>query len=182
MKTVSFLGSPKKNGNTSALLDAVIKGMNSGGAIENDYIFLHEKNIKPCNGCDVCKKDDSSKCIIKDDMQEIYPIIEKSDIIIFATPIYWWSVTAQMKLLIDRLYGMNFKCGTKKVALLMTYQGELPNSGPETTEALFREICDYLKMEASGVMGVCTGKMEVRDNEKALKDGFEFGRMLVNQK
>ena len=179
MKAVSFLGSPRRNGNTSALLDAVIKGMNSNGDIENKHIFLQEKKISPCSGCDSCKKNDSGKCVVKDDMQEIYPVIEKSDIIILATPIYWWSVTAQMKLLVDRLYGMNFKCGKKKVVLLMTYGGELPNSGPETTEALFREICSYLKMEAAGVLGVCSEKLHVKDNEQALHKGFKLGQHLV---
>ncbi len=179
MKTISFLGSPRKNGNTAALLDSLIKGMKSAGNRDNEYIFLHEKNIRPCNGCDACKKDNTQGCVIKDDMQEIYPLIVKSDLIILATPIYWWSVTAQMKLLIDRLYGVNFTCGKKKVALLMTYGGELPNSGPETTEALFLEICDYLKLEAAGVLGVCTGKTQVKDNQTALNEAFELGRRLA---
>ncbi len=179
MKAVSFLGSPRINGNTAALLDAVIAGMKSSGDIQNEHIFLHEKKISPCNGCNGCKKNETGKCVVKDEMQEIYPVIEKSDIIILATPIYWWSVTAQMKLLIDRLYGMSFKCGTKKVALLMTYGGELPNSGPETTEALFREICGYLKMDAAGVLGVCTETVHVKDNQKALDAGFQLGLSLV---
>ncbi len=179
MKSVSFLGSPRLNGNTAALLNAVIDGMKSTGDIENEYVFLQEKKISPCNGCNGCKKNESGRCVVSDEMQDIYPIIERSDIIILATPIYWWSVTAQMKLLIDRLYGMSFKCGTKKVVLLMTYGGELPNSGPETTEALFREICGYLKMEVAGVIGVCSENIHVRDNAAALADGFQLGLSLM---
>jgi len=179
MKVVSFLGSPRKKGNTAALLESVVNGMKSSGNIENEHFFLHEKNIKPCNGCNSCKNNDSGKCIISDDMARIYPVIERADVIILATPIYWWSVTAQMKLLIDRLYGMNFSCGRKKIVLLMTYEGELPNSGPEMTEALFREICDYLKMDAAGVLGVCTGKVQLSKNDKALREGFELGLSLV---
>lgn len=179
MKTLSILGSPRRNGNTATLLDSVIKGMESAGTAGGEYIFLHEKNIRPCNGCNSCKKKDAKGCVIKDDMQDIYPLIAKADLIILATPIYWWSVTAQMKLLIDRIYGMDFTCGRKKVALLMTYEGELPNSGPETTEVLFREICDYIKVDAVAVMGVCTGKVQVKDNQKALDESFELGRRLV---
>ena len=178
MKAVYILGSPRKKGNTAALLESVISGVESEGNVSSEYIFLHEKNIRPCNGCDACKKENAEGCVIKDDMQDIYPVIAKSELIILATPIYWWSVTAQMKLFIDRLYGMSFKCGEKKVALLMTYGGELPNSGPETTEALFLEICDYLKLKAAGVMGVCSGNVEVKDNSQALNDAFDFGASL----
>jgi len=179
MKIASFLGSPRKKGNTAALLDSVLKGIRDSTDVENEYFFLHDMKIAPCNGCDACKRGDSSGCVIKDDMELIYAALRKADIIILATPIYWWSVTAQMKLMIDRIYGMDFKCGKKKVALLMTYGGELPNSGPETVEKLFYEICTYLKMEAAGALGVCTETLPVSKNDKALRDGFSFGIKLV---
>ena len=179
MKILTFLGSPRKHGNTATLLDSVINGIKSIDNKSVEQIFLNEKNIRPCQGCNSCKKDGADGCIQKDDMQNIYPLIAKSDLIILATPIYWWSVTAQMKLLIDRIYGMDFTCGRKKVALLMTYGGELPNSGPETTEALFREICDYIKADPVAVMGVCSETIEVKDNKKVLDDAFELGRMLA---
>ncbi|HOP31287.1 MAG TPA: flavodoxin family protein [Spirochaetota bacterium] len=179
MKILTFLGSPRKHGNTATLLDSVINGIKSIDNNSVEQIFLNEKNIRPCQGCNSCKKDGADGCIQKDDMQNIYPLIAKSDLIILATPIYWWSVTAQMKLLIDRIYGMDFTCGRKKVALLMTYGGELPNSGPETTEALFREICAYIKADPVAVMGVCSETIEVKDNKKALDDAFELGRMLA---
>jgi multimeric flavodoxin WrbA len=178
MNILSFLGSPRKNGNTAALLDAVLGGLRDGGMKTGEPVFLNDRNIRPCQGCNSCKKNESGMCVVQDDMQEIYPSIAGADMIILATPIYWWSVTAQMKLLIDRLYGMNYRCGRKKIVLLMTYGGELPNSGPETLETLFREICEYLKMEAAGVMGVCTGSTAVRDNAQALKDGYDLGRSL----
>jgi multimeric flavodoxin WrbA len=178
MKTVSFLGSPRRQGNSATLLDAVIKGLESNGNSDIEKIFLNEKSIRPCQGCNSCKKEGAKGCVQKDDMQNIYPLIAKSDLIILASPIYWWSITAQMKLLIDRIYGMDFTCGRKKVALLMTYEGELPNSGPETTEILFKEICEYIKADAAAVMGVCTGKVQVKDNQKALDDAFELGRRL----
>lgn len=179
MKTISFLGSPRRKGNTAALLNRVLDGVfHDSKEPREDYIFLHEKNIKPCNGCNSCKTGKNGICVIMDDMQDIYKGIGKSDLIILASPIYWWSVTAQMKLLIDRLYGINKDCGRKKVMLLMTYEGELPNSGPETVEQLFREICAYLHLEVAGVMGVCTGTAAVSENAAALKEAFELGRSL----
>lgn len=179
MKTISFLGSPRRNGNTAALLNRVLDGIyNEEKSAREDYIFLHERNIKPCTGCNSCKAEKNGICIIKDDMQDIYKGIAESELVIFASPIYWWSVTAQMKLLVDRLYGINKDCGKKKVMLLMTYDGELPNSGPETTEKLFREICGYLHLEVAGVLGVCTGSVQVKDNTAALQQAFDMGRNL----
>ncbi len=179
MKIASFLGSPRKKGNTSALLDSVLKGIQDSADVESEYFFLHDMKIAPCSGCEACKREGSTGCVIKDDMEQIYAALRKADIIILATPIYWWSVTAQMKLMIDRIYGMDFKCGRKKVALLMTYGGELPNSGPETVEKLFSEICGYIKMDDAGTLGVCTETVPVSQNEKALRDGFSFGAGLV---
>ncbi len=179
MKTISFLGSPRRNGNTAALLHRVLDGIyHDDDASREDSIFLHEKNIKACNGCNACKLEKNGICIIKDDMQDLYRQIVKSELIILASPIYWWSVTAQMKLFIDRLYGINKDCGRKKVMMLMTYGGELPNSGPETVEKLFREICAYLHLEVAGVLGVCTETFEVRDNLSALQKAFEMGRNI----
>lgn len=173
------MGSPRRNGNTAALLNSVLDGVYSNGKEpRDDFIFLHEKNIKPCNGCNSCKMDENGVCVVKDDMQEIYSKIGKSDLVILASPIYWWSVTAQMKLFVDRLYGINKNCGKKKVMLLMTYGGELPNSGPETVEKLFREICGYLRLDVAGVMGACTGEIPVADNPEVLRQAFNMGRSL----
>ena len=109
MNIVSFLGSPRKNGNTSLLLDKVLDGILSKNDAQSEIVFLQNSNIKPCMGCNSCKNNEDKTCVINDDMKDIVPKIKKSDLIILATPIYWWSVTAQMKLLIDRLYALNLQ-------------------------------------------------------------------------
>jgi len=134
-------------------------------------------------GCNSCKNNEDKTCVINDDMKDIVPKIKKADLIILATPIYWWSVTAQMKLLIDRLYSLNFTDSSfyfhnKKIMLLMTYEGELPNSGPETVEKLFKEVCEYLNVGVAGVLGVCTGKVKVSKNLEALERAYEFGEKV----
>lgn len=184
MKIISFLGSPRKQGNTAALLNKVLQGACSNPNVESETIFLEEENINPCMGCNSCKKSENLKCVIKDDMQKIYTKIEDADLIIIATPIYWWSVTAQTKTLVDRFYGMNFKSPNlnledKKIMLLMTYGGALPNSGPERVELNFKEICDYMKISVAGVLGVCTEKIEVSNNEQALKEAYNLGRNVL---
>lgn len=183
MDIVSFLGSPRKNGNTSLLLDKVLEGILSKNDAQSEIVFLQDSNIKPCMGCNSCKINEDKTCVINDEMKYIVPKIKKADLIILATPIYWWSVTAQMKLLIDRLYSLNFTDSSfdfhnKKIMLLMTYEGELPNSGPETVEKLFKEVCEYLNVGVAGVLGVCTGKVKVSKNLEALERAYEFGEKV----
>lgn len=184
MNIVSFLGSPRKNGNTAVLLNKVLEGILSGHKVQNEIVFLQDKNIKPCMGCGTCKKNEEKSCVIDDDMKDILEKIKKADLIVVATPIYWWGVTAQTKLLVDRLYGLDFSDKSlnipdKKVLLLMTYGGELPNSGPETVENNFKEICEYINVGMAGVLGVCTEKSDVCDNTEALKKAYEFGKKVL---
>lgn len=184
MKILSLQASPRKDGNTATLLQHVLNALCKEQEVSSETIFLQNKNITPCRSCFACKKSDDEKCVVDDDMQELYKKIENADLIILATPIYWWSISAQLKLAIDRMFGIPF--GKKKeiyqkkrVALLMTYEGELPNSGPETTEKLFKQICEYVKVKAAGVLGICTGKISVEDNEKAKKTAEKFGEGLL---
>lgn len=179
MNIVSFLGSPRRHGNTAALLDKVLEGILSNHKdAKNEFIFLQEKNIKPCTNCDACKKSSTAGCVIKDDMQDIYKKIEAADLIIVASPIYWWSVTAQTKLMVDRIYGFHGDVKEKKLALLMTYGSELPNAGPETVESNYNEICEFIGIKNAGVLGVCTEKSKVSENKKALDDAFNFGKNI----
>jgi arsenate reductase (thioredoxin) len=93
-------GSPRKKGNTRFLLSSFLKEAEDSGAV-TDIINVAEKNIAPCSGCGACDK--NGLCIIDDDMtREIYSLLAQADIIIAATPIYFYSATAQFKALIDR--------------------------------------------------------------------------------
>lgn len=94
-------GSTRKNGNTDIIINKIIEGSINAG-VKINLVNLRKKNISDCNGCYFCYK--SNKCAIKDDMKEIYNRINKSELIIFASPIYWWGVTGIMKIFIDRLY------------------------------------------------------------------------------
>lgn len=181
MKILALLGSPKKNGNTSLLLEEYLKGIRASNKdADIKKIFLHEKNIHNCSACGACRNvNNIGQCIIKDDMQELYPIFRQADMVIYATPIYWWSVSAQMKAFIDRCYAfgtLKDSYAGKKAALLMTYGGELPNKGPELVKTTFEEICEYKEMNLIHVYGVCTDDYKpLAENTKALKDVYEMG-------
>ncbi len=101
MKVLGIVGSKRKNGNTAYLVNETLKVIESKD-VETELIFLGDYNISGCTGCEGCK--DTYKCVIKDDMQKIYPLIINSDAIVLGSPTYFYNITADMKAFIERLY------------------------------------------------------------------------------
>ncbi len=99
MHVLGLQGSPRVKGNTNILLSAFLEEAERLGA-RTEYLDVAKKNISPCLECGVCEK--KGFCSIDDDMQEIYPLFRQADIIVMATPIFFYGPTAQMKALIDR--------------------------------------------------------------------------------
>jgi multimeric flavodoxin WrbA len=99
MNTVIFLGSPRKRGNTELLLEQIRPAL---GGTDNacELIRLPDLDIHPCTGCGACEK--TGICVVKDDMQALYEKISQADRIIIGSPIYFYNLTAQSKLFIDR--------------------------------------------------------------------------------
>lgn len=100
-RIVAINGSPRVQGSTAALVDEVIKGAGEQGAHVTSY-SLSNLTIKGCQSCYACRV--QRHCVLQDDMQELYEEITKADGIVFATPVYMWQMTGQLKLLVDRLY------------------------------------------------------------------------------
>ncbi len=126
MQTITiFNGSPRRNGNTSFLVNTLNNGLDKSKYYPIN-IFLYDYTIEPCTDCRACKKG-KLVCNVKDDMQELYKQIETSQIIVVATPIYWFGPTAKMKLLLDRLrpyYGNQRLKGKKSILILPAGVGE----------------------------------------------------------
>ena len=129
MKAVIFMGSPRQAGNTAALCRPFMERLALLGW-ENRYITLADKHISPCRGYYVCQDVSGCYgCAQKDDMQPIVEAILSADLIVLATPVYTWYCPAEMKAMLDRLYGMNKYYGTgsgslwrgKCVAILATH-------------------------------------------------------------
>lgn len=103
MKIIALNGSPKgQRGNTEVLLKHFLKGCKNKGA-DVETIYLKEKNIKHCCGCFTCWEKTPGKCIYKDDMEELLVKVSEADIIVYATPLYYFSVTGIMKDFMDRM-------------------------------------------------------------------------------
>lgn len=190
MKACVLMGSPRKNGNTAALLEPFCEELQRGGA-EVGTVWLYGRDIRPCIACRTCQKDWTAfGCSQEDDVQAIFDLVLESSLIVLATPIYSWYCTPPMKALLDRLvYGMNKFYGEAKgpslwegraLALLMTC-GYRPEKGCDLFEEGVRRYCRhsglrYLGSHAERHMGYDTVFMDA-DKEARTR---EFARELLH--
>ena len=149
---VILAGSPRKVSSTDKLAAAFAEGAKGAGHTVTTFRVADMK-ISGCLGCGHCFQKEGV-CVQKDDMQTILDAIRKADTLVLASPVYFWGISAQLKLVIDRTYAL-LKEGTsiKQAALLMTC-GEKIVAAAEPPIAMFRQICTYLKWQEAGVIVV----------------------------
>ncbi|MEG0830659.1 MAG: flavodoxin family protein [Anaerovoracaceae bacterium] len=150
MKILVISGSPRKGGNTDIMVEAFVSGAKKNGN-EVTVKNVGAMSINPCKDCEYCFGHDG-ECIQKDDMTEVIEAVDKAEMLVLATPIYWFGMSSQIKLPIDRLYaramkGFNIKCA----ALLADSMSEGVFSGPI---AEYKGICAYLKWEDKGIITI----------------------------
>jgi len=183
-KILVVMGSPRKKGNSTTLAQNVIAGAKSNGADVESYC-LHEMNIKPCDACEECLRDSVRKCIIDDDMQELYPKLQQADALVIASPIYYCTITAQTKLFIDRWYAFgegkdNALYGTK-IGLILTYADDDPfASGAVNALRTFQDIFNYLGSHiVSMVYGTASEAGEIKANRELMEKAYKMGQQLA---
>jgi len=186
MKRVLILtASPRKNGNSTILALKAAEGVKAGGG-EADVVSIGNLKIAPCNACDSCLAKPEAGCVIKDDMQPLYQKIREAQGVIFATPVYWFNVSAQMKSFIDRSYaiqGKGYYAFTgKDVGVILTYADEdVFASGGINALRSFQDICAYSKANLVGaVYGSADKAGDVQANGKLLRKAYDLGKKLVN--
>ena len=151
---VILSGSPRKNGNTDRLAAAFVEGAESAG--KNVTLFrVADMNIAGCLGCNHCF-DGSGICIQKDDAQTILDALKKADAYVLASPIYFFSLTAQLRLAIDRTYALlSLDVPQQKSALLITC-GAGSEKAAEGAIATYRGMCTHSGREDAGIV-IATG-------------------------
>jgi len=136
MKTVVLHGSPRRNGNSDTLALHFLNGLSAGVENEVRHFYLNDMNIRPCQGCLSCETSPSHSCAIIDDMQEIYSAYIDADLIVWATPMYWGYMTAQLKTVLDRMESLAWRgFENKTFAVFLTYRHHV-----ESTVGFFRRI------------------------------------------
>ena len=125
-KIVILNGAGKKNGNTAAMLKAFRDGA-AGNEVTEFYLQTMDiHGCLDCGGCRTKEKGSTEPCVQKDDMNQIYAAFREADVVVFASPVYWWDITGTLKTAIDRLYAPLMNAGTgspKETVLLMTSGG-----------------------------------------------------------
>jgi len=162
MKHICILrASPRKQGNTNALTDLVAARWREAGCSVTEF-DLYDMDIRPCTACRACQQDWSkATCAQQDDMQQIFPAILESDLILLATPVYSWYCTPPMKAALDRLvYAMNMYYGDakgpslwagKSVAMVATC-GYRPEKGADLLEEGIRRYCKHSGLQYAGML------------------------------
>jgi len=153
MHMVIVLGSPRKGGNSETLARAVAEGLEkNGGTVE--YLRLNTLAIRPCQGCGGCDK--TGACVIKDDMTEIYEQIDRADRLLVVSPIYFYGLSAQTKIFIDRIQArwsrrynlkQRFREGEGRRGYLLSTAATKGRKLFESSELMVRYMLDALDME-----------------------------------
>ena len=179
-----ILGSPRRMGNSAALAARISRGAESAGA-EVENLFLQDLEISPCRGCDTCQQHDSKGCAIKDDMQEIYPKLIRAYAWVIASPVYWFTMSSQTKIFMDRCYALPAYAENpfvgKLVAIAMSYGDVDPvKSGCVNALRTFQDAFSYTRSNLVGmVYGSAMGAGEIENNRALMKAAEELGRQLV---
>ena len=184
---VGFVGSPRKNGNTDSLVDEILRGAEYKN-IEIKKFHLNDMNIKGCQGCLYCR--DNLTCVIQDDMVEVYEYIKKADYIVLGSPVYICQVSAQAKLLLDRLYPLTeidkskhtSRFGDKDLITVFTQAAPF--------KCIFKKYFKYTVKHLKG-MGLIHHKMLIAtksfdkessiNNKKLMEKAYVIGTSLVEK-
>lgn len=163
-KIIVLNGSPRKNGNTSALVKAFREGAESAGHSVTEF-WLEGMKINGCRGCCAGGKNPESPCVQKDDMEQIYPAYKEADVVVLASPLYYWTISGQLKCAFDRLFAVaecdpGYTNPRKESALLMAAEG----NGFEETVYWYDRLMGHIGWKDCGKV-LCGGVMAVGDIE-----------------
>ena len=179
-KVLILKGSPRERGNSATLADQTAAGARAvGAAVES--IYLHGLDIRACDGCDLC---DAGECVIEDDMQPLYTKLAEADAIVLASPIYWFTFTAQLKLCIDRWYGFQShqwqEVSHKRFGIILTYgDTDLYSSGAINAIHTYETMVRFLKSELSGIVhGSLDEVGEAEKRPELMEQAFDLGKRL----
>ena len=185
MKVLGINGSPRKGGNTDILLDNALKGAKNKGA-EVEEIVLNDLGFSPCQECE--NMPDDRFCIIEDDMQTVYKKAEKADAIILASPIFFGSLSAQTKMMIDRfqcvwraknILGKQF-FGKRKIGAFISVQGSNRKDFFDNARSIVKNF--FVTVNADYKEELFCSKIDeknaILEHPELLKNAFRLGEKL----
>lgn len=191
IKSLGIYGSPRKGGNSDQLLDMVLEGAKSAGA-EINKVYARDLKMSGCRECGGCDK--TGKCVVDDDMQSVYPLLESADIIFLASPMFFYGITAQAKALIDRSQAMwskrmlvktpeqrkRYDSGKGYLVAVGATKGKNLFEGAELTARYFFDALD-MSYEGGLFFRGIEKDSDVLKDPKIHEQAFQFGKEAVTQ-
>ena len=172
MKNLVLNGSPRPSGNTAFLVDAFKKGAEEKGH-QVTVVPVCQKKIAGCLACEYCHTKGNGSCIQKDDMSEVYPLLEEAEMIVLASPVYYHSFTGQLQCAINRIYALDKPKNLKKAALILSSGSDEVYGG-----AIYEyqnSFLDYLKLED---MGIVTAFGDQNKSPEKEQEMYQLGKSL----
>ena len=177
MKILILSGSPRKGGNTDLLVEAFVKGASQKHHVE--IVSVHDYKVNPCIGCNACVRNGLHTCVQKDDMFFIYEKMIQADMLVIASPVYFYGLSAQLKAVIDRCHNpIRDTFPIKKMALLLVGAATLPELF-DSILSQYQLCLNFFKLEDAGrvlVRGV-KDKGDIQ-NTNALDEAFDLGEKV----
>lgn len=177
-KVLVLSGSPRREGNSDLLCDEFIKGAEESGN-SAEKIFLRDKKIGYCVDCGYCKEN-GGKCALNDDMTEILEKMITADVIVMATPVYFYTMDAQMKTLIDRTVARYTKISGKEFYFIVSAADNSVEAMERTIEGFrgFTDCCLDNPVEKGIIYGVGVWKKGEIKTSKAMIQAYEMGKKV----
>ena len=177
-KVLLISSSPRKNGNSDLLCDQFRKGASDAGH-RAEKIFLAEKKIHYCTGCGACANA-TRPCVQKDDVAEILEKMEEADVIVLATPVYFYTMCAQLKTLIDRSCPRYTAISNKEFYFILTAADTNRSAMNRTLESLrgFTEDCLECSREKGVLLGLGVMDRGMVKNTPAYREAYEMGKQV----
>ena len=179
MNVLTVVGSPRINGNTEILASKITEGARAGGA-DVHTAHLGPLTIRECDGCQACWR--GRPCTKDDDMRPLYPKIAAADLLVFATPVYWYGPTALMKAFIDRFVYFNGdqhrpEIRGKKALVALVLEEDDPATWQPVLE-FFYKCFEYLEITPAGAIVVpgVGPRGAILEKPDRLEEAFEFGQ------
>lgn len=173
-KVVVLTGSMRKGGNTDLLAQAFVEGAGKNNVVE--VVSVADYKINPCIGCNSCFTREGNKCFQTDDMSKVYDKLRTADIVVIASPVYFYGISAQLKALVDRLHTpMRNEFQIKKLALILVGAAELPELF-DAIKLQYQLVLNFFHLENAGMVLVkgAKDKGDVK-NGNGLKEAYELG-------
>ena len=177
MKIIVLMGSPNRRGSTSILVDEFVRGAEESGH-QTEVIDVCHANIHPCTGCVRCGYE--GPCVQKDDVEKIRASLLSADMVVFATPLYYYGMSAQLKTVVDRFCAYNSSLNSRHLkSALLTVAWNADDWTFDALEAHYKTLVRYINFEDKGmVLGYGCGSPSMTKRSIYPAQAYQLGKNL----